>query len=175
MGKRTSGKFARNKRDLYITPASAALPLLGHLPPKTRFDEPCCGNGALVRHLQAAGHECTYASDITPLDGAGAELSVFELSRCYGEVFITNPPWTRAILHPLIAHLSSLAPTWLLFDADWKHTVQAAPYLDQCRKVVSVGRVKWIADSKHTGLDNAAWYLFDRHHRGGPTFHGRQP
>jgi hypothetical protein len=28
------------------------------------------------------------------------------------------------------------------------------------RKVVSVGRVKWMPDSDSTGKDNAAWYLF---------------
>ena len=31
-------------------------------------------------------------------------------------VFITNPPWDRKVLHPLIVHLSDQAPTWLLFD-----------------------------------------------------------
>ena len=51
-------------------------------------------------------------------------------------------------------------PTWLLFDADWAHTKQARPYLKYCDKIVSVGRVKWIPDSKMTGKDNCAWYLF---------------
>jgi hypothetical protein len=41
-------------------------------------------------------------------------------------MFITNPPWDRKVLHPLIEHLSSIAPTWLLFDADWMHTKQSS-------------------------------------------------
>jgi hypothetical protein len=88
-------------------------------------------------------------------------------------MFITNPPWDRKILHPLIVHLSDQAPTWLLFDADWMHTRQAAPFMPRLRKIVSVGRVKWIPDSTMTGKDNCAWYLFDRPHSEGVRFHGR--
>jgi len=77
------------------------------------------------------------------------------------DLFVTNPPWDRKILHRLIVHLIEIRPTWLLFDADWMHTKQAAPYLRYCRKIVSVGRVKWFPDSPHTGKDNCAWYLFD--------------
>ena len=75
---------------------------------------------------------------------------------------ITNPPWDRKILHPMIEHFASMRPTWLLFDADWMHTKQSTPYMDYCQKIVSVGRVKWIPDSKMTGKDNCAWYLFDQ-------------
>ena len=77
------------------------------------------------------------------------------------DFFITNPPWSRDVLHPLIMHLSAIRPTFLLFDADWMHTKQAAPYLPYCKKIVSVGRVKWIPHSPHSGKDNCAWYLFD--------------
>src|SRR3984893_1647357 len=65
------------------------------------------------------------------------------------EFFITNPPWTRQLLHPIIVNLKRQKPTWLLFDADWAHTIQAAPYLSFCRKIVSVGRVKWIGSRYH--------------------------
>jgi hypothetical protein len=78
------------------------------------------------------------------------------------DYIITNPPWDRKILHPMIEHFSSMRPTWLLFDADWMHTKQSTPYMDYCQKIVPVGRVKWIPDSKMTGKDNAAWYLFDQ-------------
>jgi len=47
-----------------------------------------------------------------------------------------------------------------LDEANWMHTKQASPYLKFCSKIVSVGRVKWIPDSKTTGKDNCAWYLF---------------
>lgn len=169
MGKRSS--FDRAPRDFYPTPAAAVAPLLPHLDPGTRFIEPCAGNGALVELLQAAGHVCTWESDIEPqrvMFGADA----LKLTFVNGTI-ITNPPWARAILHPMITHFCSQRPTWLLFDADWIHTRQAAPFMPWLRKVVSVGRVKWIPDSKMTGKDNCAWYLFDQHAEGPTILIGR--
>ncbi len=64
-------------------------------------------------------------------------------------------------------------PTWLLFDADWMHTKQSAPYMIYCKKVVSVGRVKWIEGSKSVGKDNCCWYLFDVGQEYPTEFYGR--
>ena len=73
----------------------------------------------------------------------------------------------------MIDHLCKIAPTWLLFDADWMHTKQAIPYLDYCEKIVSIGRVKWFGNA--SGKDNSCWYLFDGKDfdRSGTTFYGR--
>lgn len=162
MGKRSD--FARVPRDFYPTPVEAVRPLLRHLDPATVFVEPCAGNGVLVDHLQAAGHRCTYAIDIEPkwptIRWGDARGMAYNMGGA--TCFITNPPWSRDVLHPLIVNLSDQAPTWLLFDADWVHTRQAAPFADRLSKVVSVGRVKWIPDSPFTGKDNCAWHLFDR-------------
>lgn len=174
MGKRSS--FDRLPRDFYPTPAAAVQPLLQHLAPATRFIEPCAGDGALINHLADAGHICTYASDIDPADHIDAAVHGYDSlhpRQCHDAThIITNPPWDRKLLHPMIAHFTSLRPTWLLFDADWVHTRQAAPYMPLLRKIVSVGRVKWIADSPHTGKDNCAWHLFDIEGEG-CQFYGR--
>lgn len=77
------------------------------------------------------------------------------------DCFITNPPWDRKTLHQLLAWLPQQAPTWLLFDADWPHTCQSAPFSHLLHKIISVGRIKWIPDSPFTGKDNCCWYLFD--------------
>jgi len=171
MGKRSD--FERVERDFYPTPRSAVLPLLPHLSPRTRFVEPCAGNGALIDHLTAAGHLCARAWDIEPqrddIDQCDAQTRVVGNIDC----FITNPPWLRETLHAMIVHFSDQHPTWLLFDADWVHTRQAIPYLPRLRKVVSEGRVKWIPDSKFTGKDNCAWHLFDRDAEGGTILIGR--
>jgi len=162
MGKRSD--FPRRARDFYITPYEAVIPLLPHLEPETKFWEPCAGDGALVDHLEQHSNYCFCATDIVP-QGSVENEDVFNIRPDwvdgYASHFITNPPWDRKILHPLIIHLSDILPTWLLFDADWMHTKQATPYLERCVKIVSVGRVKWIPDSKMTGKDNCAWYLFD--------------
>ena len=46
-------------------------------------------------------------------------------------------------------------------------------YMTYCRSIVSVGRVKWIEDSKGTGKDNCCWYLFDPFYKGPTEFYGR--
>lgn len=191
MGKRSN--FKRNPKDYYVTPYEAVKPLLAHLPPGTRYVEPCVGNGALVRHLSPHGHVCTFGSDIEDRGASQAVYGVATTIRfpvmdaltltdaaCAGaDYIITNPPWTRTkknpILHKMIEHFSLMKPTWLLFDADWMHTIQAAPYLVYCQHIVSIGRVKWIPGSKNTGKDNACWYHFDQNYEGPPAteFFGR--
>lgn len=170
-------QFERVERDFYPTPFEAVKPLLPHLGPRElRYIEPCAGDGALIQHL-SFDHFCVEASDIAPrrptyrtLDATSEAFDDYAF-----ECFITNPPWNRKVLHPIIVNLSAQRPTWLLFDGDWIHTRQAAPFLPLLRKIVSVGRVKWIPDSPHTGKDNCAWYLFDAHSEGPAVFVGRTP
>jgi hypothetical protein len=173
MGKRSS--FDRKPRDFYPTPAAAVAPLLPHIKDIKSFDEPCAGGGALIDILEATGAKCRVALDIQPMRDDIDCADALSIDKCLGDAFITNPPWERGVLHQLIIHLSSLAPTWLLFDADWAHTKQAVPYLERCRKIVSVGRVKWIPDSKMTGKDNCAFYLFRSGTASAPIeFYGRE-
>jgi hypothetical protein len=171
MGKRSN--FERVERDFYPTPREAVFPLLPHLEPGTVFAEPCAGDGALVQHLESFGHRCVWASDIEPKSSTVFTHDVFQHTDTEASHFITNPPWARSILHPLIEHLSSMRPSWLLFDADWMHTKQSATLIKRCSKIVSIGRVKWIPDSKMTGKDNCVWHLFEPGHTEGPRFYGR--
>ena len=173
MGKRSPG-FKRRPQDKYYTPYQAVLPLLPHLTPRTHFFEPCAGDGRLIRHLARHGHVCVDAFDVAPEDAdvGTADALTAEVDVRPGDTCITNPPWTRDLLHPLIDRWRRMMPTWFLFDADWAHTVQAVPYLPFCRKIVSIGRVKWIEGSTNTGVDNSCWYMFDDTQ--GPTlFFGR--
>lgn len=167
MGKRSN--FKRVEKDFYPTPYEAVVPLFSHLGPwwleqpelgnpKFAYYEPCAGNLDLIQHLD--GHaNCFGYSDLKEYD---ARTHTYDTRADY---FITNPPWDREILHPIIMNLSEQRLTWLLIDADWMHTKQAIPYLKRCYKIQSVGRVKWIPDSNMTGKDNVAWYLF-YHDRG---------
>jgi hypothetical protein len=172
MGKRSS--FDRIPRDFYPTPYEAIIPLLPHLGGEKKYIEPCAGDGALIQHL-AERHFCVEASDIEPRRPMYRTLDAREESfDDYSfDLFITNPPWSRDVLHPIILNLSRQAPTWLLFDADWMHTRQSAPFMPYLRKIVSVGRVKWIPDSPFTGKDNCCWYLFDQTSEAPAQFIGR--
>jgi hypothetical protein len=166
MGKRSN--FERREADFYPTPRAAVVPLIPYLRGIKTFAEPCAGDGDLVRHLESFGLRCVYSGDIR----AGQDA----LERAdYGDadVIITNPPWLRDVMHRLIAHLQNIRPIWVLLDADWAHTKQAAPFLSHCSGIVATGRVKWIEGSKHSGKDNCAWYRFHIRHTAGPVFHGR--
>lgn len=176
MGKRSS--FARVARDYYPTPAEAVRPLVPHLRGIRTFAEPCAGDGRLVRHLEGHGLRCTSALDIEPRAPGVEKWDAMTIPPAapfwWADAIITNPPWDRAFLHPFIERFAPAGPLWLLFDADWIHTRQSAQFLPFLHEIVSIGRVKWIEDSKQTGKDNAAWYRF------GPAridraviFHGR--
>jgi len=172
VGKRSD--FERIPRDWYPTPLQALIPLLPHLPEHCRFIEPCAGDGRLVDMLQAAGHYCTAKYDLEPRRDDIMRLDALSTRVTNGADFIiTNPPWSRETLHPMIEHFSAWLPTFLLFDADWMHTRQSAPFIPYLRKIVSVGRVKWIADSPFTGKDNCAWHLFDQNSEAPAQFIGR--
>lgn len=164
MAKRSEQVFKRHERDFYKTPLAAVIPLLPHLNPQTMFIEPCAGDGALLDILIDYNHEVIDAVDIEPQrnDICFGNAIIGSFRHKNFDCFITNPPWDRNILHLIIENLSNQAPTWLLFDADWIHTKQAKPYLNRLVKVVSIGRVKWFPETKQTGKDNCAWYLFDK-------------
>jgi hypothetical protein len=167
MTKRAYGKFARSPADDYATPRSALEPLLPFLDKEKYVIEPCRGNGALAELLQRAG------LDVVMVSGDARSANYIPTPRPF--VFVTNPPWSRALLHPIIENLSNQATTWLLFDADWMHTVQSISYLPRLRQIVSVGRVKWLPGSGSVGYDNACWYRFDLPWDGDYIiFHGRR-
>lgn len=167
MGKRST--FARRPMDEYQTiDPKAVRVLMPFLFGVETFAEPCCGDCHLIEPLQARGLRCVYSGDIW-MGYDALQQPHFE----HADAIITNPPWTREILHPMILHFQRFAPTWLLFDADWAHTKQAAPFLPQCSHIVSVGRLKWIPDTKQTGKDNCAWYRFHAQHGSGPRFFGQ--
>lgn len=176
MAKRSD--FERAPRDLYPTPYKAILPLLPHLTPATPFIEPCAGDGRLIGYLQEHGHVCHGAYDVEPGDPSIKRADALNMLTAYAYgamTFITNPPWSREILHPLILHLSAQHPTWLLIDANWANTAQAARYLEHCRKIVVIGRVKWIENSPHQGKDDSAWFLFTSARSRASEFYGRLP
>jgi hypothetical protein len=176
MGKRSS--FPRLVGDRYLTidpdPVRRLQPFLL---PRMSYAEPCAGKGDMIRHMEFYGHQCVYSCDIRP--GRGVEKrDAFDLDRRWrrqvrAQMFITNLPWTREILHPMIDHLTKLLPLWTILDADWAHTRQAVSYIDRCARIVSLGRVQWMPGTTGAGFENCAWYFFPSEpHRGGPIFTG---
>lgn len=162
MGKRSN--FKHRKNDTYDTPYKAFLPLIPHLVPGATYTEPCAGKGFLIDHLMFHGFQISAAYDINPRvhnvqkkDAMG--LQKFDVK--HSDYIITNPPWTRQLLHPMIEVFRSITTTWLLLDADWKHTKQAIPYMEYCSLVVNIGRVSW-EENGVSGKDNCCWYRFGK-------------
>ena len=155
------------ERDFYPTPHQAVPPLLPHIKDIATFAEICAGDGSLIDWLELEHLTCGYASDIHPkrseiIKKDAFHLKAIDVANC--DVVITNPPWSRPFLHQFIEFLmlELNKPSFLLFDADWVHTKQSSPFIPYLRKIISVGRLKWIEDSPHTGKDNCAWYFFNR-------------
>jgi hypothetical protein len=166
MGKRSD--FTRIPRDFYPTPRAAVLPLLPYLRGIRSFAEPCAGDGALIRHLESCGLACIYSGDIA----SGQDALALDH---YGAIdsIITNPPYTRELMHRLIQHFQRIAPTWLLMELDWASTKQAAPFMPSCSDIVAIGRLRWIEGTTMSGKQNFAWYRFDISHSVGPIFHAQ--
>lgn len=167
MSKRSD--FPRRKHDAYQTTDQRAVEALRpFINGFDTFAAPCCGDGHLIRSLEAIGLKCVLASDIQ--HGTDA-LGITDF--CGADAIIENPPWSRDLLHAMILHFQKHALTWLLFDSDWAYNKSAKPYLDQCSHIVAVGRLCWLPETGVSGKDNCAWFCFDKHHVGGPHFFGR--
>jgi hypothetical protein len=169
MSKRYPNKFPNADKDFWRTPANAVKPLLPFLNGVRTFAEPCCGEGDLVRHLEAAGLTCVYKGDLRYGQDA---LALDDYNDPDG--VITNPPFSKAstkVFIRMIWHFPKIAPTWLLLPLDVASNQYAASFLPTCTDIVPIGRVRWIAGTKNDSTDNFAWYKFELGHVGGPVFH----
>ena len=89
MSKRSS--FERIPRDFYRTPEPAVPPLLPFLRGVRTFAEPCCGDGALVRHLESFGLRSAYRGVGAPVplqsppspDGASQTARLEPSGQCF--------------------------------------------------------------------------------------------
>lgn len=177
MSKRTPG-LPRRPRGFWPTPIDAVRPLIPHLPDVAYWIDPCAGDGALVRHLDALwpGGRLQLASDLEPQATGIERLDALSLT-WRPDFYITNPPWpvigTKG--EPalsIIVHLMGLAPSWMLLPWDFGANVYFREVQRACVRIVPIGRVSWMGNGQG-GMDNAAWYLFDGRHTAGPLLHAR--
>lgn len=162
MGKRSS--FEKIPKDFYATTDPKAIPPnFVECVRGKRYAEPCYGEGDLEDLLMDVA-VCRWRSDIRDTGCCklwdATCLSEHELEHC--DMILTNPPFSRDVLLPLIDHFTSLKPTWLLLPAGYMHNRYFATYMRECSRVVSIGRLKWFKDSKYTSTDDFAWYHFPK-------------
>lgn len=141
--------FEKIPRDLYETvdPRAMAPNFVKYLEGKT-FYEPCVGSGKLVDQLEGAGSVCVGASDIEPLGEFvnfpkknGLELTPEDVKDA--DFIVTNPPFTKDTLLPLIDHWVTLKSTWVLLPADLAYNAYMVPYMARCSHIVALGRMYW--------------------------------
>jgi hypothetical protein len=176
-GQSAFAKDALNRYDTIDPRAVAAL--LPHLAPRTRFIEPWAGKGDLVRQMSAAGHTCIDAFDIAPRapmirqqDASTWQAGPYTRR----ETIITNPPFDWPVVSALPANWADqVVHSWLLLEASFMHTRRAGPLMQRCRKIVSIGRLKWAADTEHASTKDYCWFQFGSTASPGntPAFHGR--
>lgn len=161
--------FAKDALNRYDTiDPRAVKALLPHLAPRTRFIEPCAGKGDLVRQLKAAGHICTDAFDIAPraLGIRQQDAGTWAATRAAWdryEIIITNPPFDWPVLRVLLENFAEQLPlSWVLLEASFMHKSRdgRAEQMQRCRKIVTIGRLKWAAESDDSSTRDYCWYQF---------------
>lgn len=169
MGKRELIKKERSPRDYYgtIDPA-AVVALAPFLDAGTRYIEPCAGGGHLMDLMASVAPlvRCVSAYDIEPQRADVVQRSCLSLTNkdTVGvDCFATNPPFQWDMLQPILDHLPTLLPTWLLLPSDLMHNKRVSPYMRKCTDVVSIGRLYWFLSENGKGIkgvDNFCWYRF---------------
>ena len=107
---------------------------------------------------------CVYRCDIRQTVGSSFVKNALNLTEEDVEnanVIITNPPYDKPMLLPLIDHFISLKPTWLLLPSDMMHNIYFAPYVRKCRTIISVGRLYW-QPNKVRGKSNFCWFYWPK-------------
>lgn len=111
-GANTRHKLKDRKNDLNETPPEATLALIEHADLPDAIWEPCCGPGAMVSVLRAAGH-IVYATDLvdykSPLQDMHGWDFLLERQLPIGtKAIVMNPPYKLDSL--FIAHALRLCP-----------------------------------------------------------------
>ena len=167
MGKRSS--FARRPMDRTARPMRRCCRCC-------RFSTACSSSPSHVRARAAGRASRTARTDLHPCRRSrrGQDALLLDAADVAGaDAIITNPPWTRELLHPLISHFQQLKPTWLLFDADWCHTQagRAIPPPLQPHRVGRPGEVDSGLAVHRQGQRRLV--AFRPRHDEGPRFYGR--
>lgn len=162
MGKRGSN-YERSPRDLYETvDPRAVAALLPYVDRELPFVENCAGAGALADQLVAAGMICADMCDTHPLRD-DIHLADALHWHAVGAQYITNPPFTRPLMHAIMRHCARQVPSWFLVEADWLITQQAGEIIRRHgSQVVAVGRLRWFRegdprDKGNDPMDNFVW------------------
>ena len=176
----------RRSHDFYPTPDWVTQALLKHVTLRGRVWEPCCGDGAMARVLERAGHKVV-ATDLVDRGFGRGGVDFFECSSFPAgcRTMVTNPPYGdggqmgRPPAGPLglqtfIRHALDLTERAngqlaLLVRFQWMAGKRAATLISSgplSRVVVLTKRIQWfdMGERTKTGQHHHAWLFWDCSH-----------
>lgn len=179
---RLDGGFAevegveREPADFYPTPPEPTRALLRAEGERLRelgtIWEPACGNGAMLREIEAAGFDAI-GSDLHDR-GCGHRIDFFATEWPLGQAIVTNPPyqevnwrdgrgrWIRHALERLQVPYMALLLNW-----SWPGAGGLGRLLEE-HPIARVYLLRWKVDFTGAGAPPmlSAWYVWDRAWRG---------
>jgi hypothetical protein len=172
--------FAERGHDLHETPEVATRALMRAESLPSHIAELCCGRGAIVRVLEAAGHIVT-ASDLIDYGagyGGGRDFLLERSARPGCTCFLTNPPFKliepiamRAIeFYPLVILLARL----MFMESERRtdlleHRGLARVHVFR-ERLPMMHRDGWTGP-KASSATPFGWFVWERGYTGVPTLH----
>ena len=178
--------YQREARDFYATPTWVTEALLRHTRLRGPVWEPCCGDGAMSKVLEAGGHEVV-STDITDRGFGTPGVDFLACSTVPGgcRSIVTNPPYgdtgshagqsrsARAMLE-FVRHAMGLAASVegqlaLLVRLNWIAGQRATSLLSSgpfAAVIVLNERIRWfdMGEKTNHGQHHHAWIVVDHEH-----------
>lgn len=178
--------FDREAHDFYPTPDWVTEALLKHVTLREAIWEPCCGDGAMARVLERAGHKVV-ATDLVDrgFGRGGVDLFACQAFPAGCRSLVTNPPYgdggettrigrSSVELQRFVRHALSLTERAngqlaLLVRFQWMAGKRAAALISSgplSRVVVLTKRIRWfdMGERTNAGQHHHAWLFWDCSH-----------
>jgi hypothetical protein len=169
--------FDRQNKDFYRTPESVTEALLRRVRLPKGIWEPCCGDGAMARVLEAHGHHVVSTDLVYRGYGEGDRDFLTETRLPDGiTAIVTNPPYGGELLRRIVDHALELTRpvggmVVMLTNSQWSYSEKNSL---RCRirafdrEIKVIGRIKWFEDvQKADGTkpnrpkENHCWQVWD--------------
>jgi predicted RNA methylase len=176
----------REPNDFYPTPDWVTRALLKHVTLRGAVWEPCCGDGAMARVLERAGHKVV-ATDLVDRGFGRGGVDFFDCTAFPAgcRTMVTNPPYgdggqkdreadgplglQNFVRHALDLTVRANGQLALLVRFQWLAGKKAAALISSgplSRVVVLTRRIQWFnrGDLTRTGQHHHAWVVWDCRH-----------